>query len=84
MYNSLCAGCHCLNAIRGGVVPDLRYLTEDKHHAFRAFLRVEGMYRGMSSFADTLEPEDMEQLRQYLIKLIHDLQAGRDWAERSH
>lgn len=75
MYNGLCAGCHGLNAISGGVVPDLRYLTEDKHHTFRAFLSGARMYRGMPSFADILEPEDMEQIRQYLIKRTHDLQA---------
>jgi quinohemoprotein ethanol dehydrogenase len=50
-------------------------LTEEKHHAFRAFLSGARMYRGMPSFADILEPEDMEQIRQYLIKRTHDLQA---------
>nr|WP_313512686.1 PQQ-binding-like beta-propeller repeat protein [Pseudomonas sp.] len=75
MFNGLCAGCHGLNAISGGVVPDLRYLTQDKHVAFPAFLSGARMYRGMPNFSDILKPEDMETIRQYLIKRTRDLQA---------
>ncbi|KQW41633.1 MULTISPECIES: PQQ-dependent dehydrogenase, methanol/ethanol family [Pseudomonas] len=75
MFNGLCAGCHGLNAISGGEVPDLRYLTMDKHAAFPAFLSGARMSGGMPSFADILKPEDMELIRQYLIKRTHDLQA---------
>lgn len=75
LFNGLCAGCHGLNAISGGEVPDLRYLTSDKHAAFPAYLSGALMRRGMPNFSDILKPEDMELIRQYLVKRTHDLQA---------
>lgn len=75
LFNGLCAGCHGLNAISGGEVPDLRYLTADKHAAFPAYLSGALMRRGMPNFSDILKPEDMELIRQYLVKRTHDLQA---------
>ncbi|WP_165679676.1 PQQ-binding-like beta-propeller repeat protein, partial [Metapseudomonas otitidis] len=75
LFNGLCAGCHGLNAISGGEVPDLRYLTADKHAAFPAYLSGALIRRGMPNFSDILKPEDMELIRQYLIKRTHDLQA---------
>ena len=75
MFNGLCAGCHGLNAVAGGVVPDLRYLTREKHEAFPAFVSGALIYRGMPNFSDILKPQDMELIRQYLVKRTHDLQA---------
>ncbi len=75
MFNGLCAGCHGLNAISGGVVPDLRYLDDNKHAAFPAFVSGALINKGMPNFSDILQREDMELLRQYLVKRTHDLQA---------
>lgn len=75
MFNGLCAGCHGLNAISGGVVPDLRYLDDNKHAAFPAFVSGALINKGMPNFSDILQREDMELLRQYLVKRTRDLQA---------
>ena len=74
MFNGLCAGCHGLNAISGGVVPDLRYLDDNKHAAFPAFVSGALINKGMPNFSDILQREDMELLRQYLVKRTQDLQ----------
>ena len=75
MFNGLCAGCHGLNAISGGVVPDLRYLDDNKHAAFPAYVSGALINKGMPNFSDILQREDMELLRQYLVKRTQDLQA---------
>lgn len=75
LFNGLCAGCHGLNAISGGVVPDLRYLDDNKHAAFPAFLSGALINGGMPNFSDILQREDMELIRQYLVKRTQDLQA---------
>ncbi|SUD31277.1 methanol/ethanol family PQQ-dependent dehydrogenase [Pseudomonas fluorescens] len=75
MFNGLCAGCHGLNAISGGVVPDLRYLDDNKHAAFPAFVSGALINKGMPNFSDILPREDMELLRQYLVKRTQDLHA---------
>ncbi|HJU70900.1 MAG TPA: PQQ-dependent dehydrogenase, methanol/ethanol family [Paucimonas sp.] len=75
MYNGLCASCHGLNAISGGVVPDLRYLTPQKHAQFAAILSGARAARGMPAFNAVLKPEEMESIRQYVIKRSHDLNA---------
>ena len=75
LFNGLCAGCHGLNAISGGVVPDLRYLDDNKHAAFPAFVSGALINRGMPNFSDILQREDMELIRQYLVKRTQDLQA---------
>ncbi|MFP7632657.1 PQQ-dependent dehydrogenase, methanol/ethanol family [Pseudomonas veronii] len=75
LFNGLCAGCHGLNAISGGVVPDLRYLSDDKHAAFPAFVSGALITKGMPNFSDILQRDDMELIRQYLVKRNQDLQA---------
>lgn len=75
LYNSHCGVCHGPNAIGGTVLPDLRYLTSDKHDIFGGI--VAGAYRdrGMPSFMDVLSAEDVEAVHQYIIKRAHDLKA---------
>jgi len=75
MFNGLCANCHGINAVSGGVVPDLRYLTPTGHSQFNGIVAGARMHRGMPSFADVLKPEDMETIRQYVVKRARDLKA---------
>ncbi|WP_034411520.1 PQQ-dependent dehydrogenase, methanol/ethanol family [Derxia gummosa] len=77
MFNGLCANCHGINAVSGGVVPDLRYLTPAKHEAFNGIVAGARMQRGMPSFAEVLKPEDMRLIHEYLVKRAHDLKDGR-------
>lgn len=79
MYNGLCGSCHGLNAVSGGVLPDLRYLSSRTHTEFAGI--VAGGLRqrkGMPSFGSVLKMEDVEMLHQYVIKRAHDL--NRDLA----
>lgn len=73
MFNGFCGSCHGLNAVSGGVYPDLRYMTAKKHGQFKAVLSGSKLNRGMPNFAEVLKTEDMELIRQYIIKRSHDL-----------
>jgi quinohemoprotein ethanol dehydrogenase len=73
MFNGTCGSCHGMNAVSGGVVPDLRYLTPEKHAMFQGILSGARLNKGMPAFNAALKPEDMELLRQYIVKRSHDL-----------
>jgi quinohemoprotein ethanol dehydrogenase len=75
LYNGNCGMCHGPNAMSGGVIPDLRYLTADKHAMFNGILAGALAARGMPAMSDVLTPEDIEAVHQYLIKRANDLKA---------
>jgi len=74
LFNGSCGVCHGLGAVSGGVVPDLRYLTPQKHQIFLGIVYGARASRGMPSFAGRLKPEEVDAIHQYLIKRAHDLQ----------
>ena len=74
LFNGNCGVCHGLSAVSGGVVPDLRYLTPEKHDIFPGIVYGARANRGMPSFAGRLKPEEVDAIHQYLIKRAHDLQ----------
>lgn len=80
MFNGLCANCHGLNAVSGGVVPDLRYLSPEKHGYFLGIVYGGRTERGMPSFAKGINPEQVELIRQYIITRSHALKAELDAA----
>ena len=73
-FNANCAVCHGANAMSGGVIPDLRYLTPEKHAIFPGIVYGARAEHGMPSFANRLKPEQVDAIHQYLIKRAHDLQ----------
>jgi quinohemoprotein ethanol dehydrogenase len=73
LFNGLCANCHGLNAISGGVVPDLRYLAPQGHRQFAGIVAGARIARGMPGFAEVLDAESTELIRQYIVKRSHDL-----------
>jgi len=73
MFNGFCANCHGLNAVSGGVVPDLRYMKPETHAEFNAIVAGARASKGMPSFASALLPEHMEMIHQYIIKRANDL-----------
>lgn len=73
LFNGNCGVCHGLSAISGGVVPDLRYLTPQKHAIFLGIVYGARANHGMPSFAGRLKPEEVDAIHQYLIKRAHDL-----------
>ncbi|MDR3418088.1 MAG: PQQ-dependent dehydrogenase, methanol/ethanol family [Nevskia sp.] len=73
LYNGHCGVCHGLSAVSGGIVPDLRYLTADKHAQFQAIVAGARASRGMPSFAGRLEPAQVDAIHAFLVKRAHDL-----------
>ena len=77
-YAQYCATCHGVDAISGGVIPDLRHsaLIGDPA-AFKAVV-LGGARKnaGMVSFASVLKAEDVEAIRAYLIS-----EANAEYAE---
>jgi quinohemoprotein ethanol dehydrogenase len=73
LFNGYCGVCHGLNAVGGGVLPDLRYLTPQKHAIFPGIVAGASASKGMPSFIDLLPPDYLGALHQYLIKRSHDL-----------
>ena len=73
LYSGYCVGCHGAAAISGGTVPDLRYMSEDTHKIFAGIVSGAYAQRGMPSFGHVMPPEQIELVRQYLIKRSHDL-----------
>ncbi len=78
LFNGLCANCHGLNAVSGGVVPDLRYLTQEKHGLFAGIVYGGRANRGMPSFAGGLAQDDVERIRQYILFRAHALKTEQE------
>ena len=69
LFDTHCIRCHGIRA-DGGILPDLRYSPYILHAtAFRAVL-VDGALaaRGMVSFADLMDADQVEAVRGYLLK----------------
>ncbi|MDB5986848.1 MAG: PQQ-dependent dehydrogenase, methanol/ethanol family [Nevskia sp.] len=75
LFNAHCGMCHGPNAMSGGVIPDLRYLTPQKHAMFAGIVAGARAQRGMPGFSDVLKPADVDAIHQYLIKRAQDLKA---------
>ncbi len=76
LYNGHCGMCHGPSAISGSVMPDLRYLSAEKHQIFVGILAGAYANRGMPSFNDTLDAEQVDSIHQYLIQRGRDLRAS--------
>ncbi len=73
LYLTRCFMCHGDAAMAGGVLPDLRKLTPEKHAAWNDFvLRDQTHSLGMPQFQKILTPEQSEAIHQYVIKRAHD------------
>ena len=74
-YHRVCAGCHGMRVVGGGVIPDLRYMNAETHAEFSAIV-LDGALadRGMVGFADRVTPEETEAIHAYVI-----VRANEDW-----
>jgi mono/diheme cytochrome c family protein len=59
--------CHGLEAMSGGVIPDLRYASKETFSQWRSIV-IGGVRseQGMRSFAEVLSPEDADATRAYV------------------
>jgi quinohemoprotein ethanol dehydrogenase len=80
LFHRYCMQCHGILAVTAGVVPDLRYSTRETHAAF-ADVVLGGVraHKGMASFADLLQPDDVRAIQAYVLQRARET---RD-AERS-
>jgi quinohemoprotein ethanol dehydrogenase len=79
LYYQVCSMCHGAAAKSAGTLPDLRMMSEQTRGQFKEIvlggLRAD---KGMSSFADTLTPEDADQILAYITsRAIEDRAATR-------
>jgi quinohemoprotein ethanol dehydrogenase len=69
LFHTYCSNCHGDSATSSGVLPDLRYSSVIKDpNAMSAIVR-EGALQanGMVAFKDEVSPQDLEQIRAYII-----------------
>jgi mono/diheme cytochrome c family protein len=74
IYADRCMMCHGDGVIGGGVVPDLRYLSTERHQAWQGIV-LGGLHRdkGMASFAGALTPQDAADIQAYVIERAHQM-----------
>ena len=72
-YNDFCAVCHGFIVKSAGGVPDLRKMSAGTHDAFNQIV-LEGLLasNGMSSFADVLSNEEVENIHHYVKARAHE------------
>jgi quinohemoprotein ethanol dehydrogenase len=75
LFREHCGVCHGLGAFSANVIPDLRYMTAQTHKDFQSIVAGARAGRGMPPFAGRLAPEQVEQIRAYLIERAHDRRA---------
>ncbi|HTM94861.1 MAG TPA: PQQ-dependent dehydrogenase, methanol/ethanol family [Croceibacterium sp.] len=75
LFAETCSGCHGRQAIGG--VKDLRHMTAETHAKFSDIV-LKGIYveKGMASFADLLNQQQVDDIHAYLIA-----RANEDWGE---
>jgi quinohemoprotein ethanol dehydrogenase len=67
-YGSTCMVCHGALVVSGGVVPDLRMLTAEKHSIFKEIV-YDGVIHGagMPRMGDLLTEQDVRDIQAYII-----------------
>jgi quinohemoprotein ethanol dehydrogenase len=68
-YMSTCMMCHGALVVSGGVIPDLRMLTEAKHSIFKQIV-YDGLIHGagMPQMGDLVTEEDVHDIHAYIIE----------------
>ena len=67
LYSSNCGSCHGISAKSGGIVPDLRYMSQQTQEEFvNIVLGGSKVHQGMIGFAETLDLRDAKSLHAYL------------------
>ena len=73
LYGGNCANCHGFDAVSGGAMPDLRYMSAESHTLFNDIV-LKGVLvsGGMANFSDALNETDAEAIHAYLISRAHE------------
>lgn len=83
LYATHCGRCHGPAVQGGGLVPDLRYMTEQTHQLFDVIV-LGGLYadKGMISFNEVLSAPETQLIHQYVVSEIqahHAMNADPVW-----
>jgi quinohemoprotein ethanol dehydrogenase len=71
---STCMVCHGALVVSGGVIPDLRMLTAEKHSIFKSIVYDGAIHgAGMPRMGDLLTPQDVRDIQAYVVA-----RAGQD------
>lgn len=77
LYMANCHMCHGDRAISASSVPDLRYLSEEKHLLWDGIVLGGALKdKGMVGFWDRLSKQESDAIHAYVIKQAHDLVKG--------
>jgi quinohemoprotein ethanol dehydrogenase len=73
-YADRCMVCHGDGVVGGGVIPDLRYMTAERHQLWMGIV-LGGLHRdkGMVSFAKVLTAEEATAIQAFVIERAHSL-----------
>lgn len=76
VFNNTCGFCHGVNAVSGGVIPDLRYMSAKTRKEFNNIvMNGSKAARGMPPYAGTLNENDVKAVYSYIVKRSYDLKA---------
>lgn len=72
LFFKRCYFCHGDGAVSGGIVPDLRYASEETHQQWDAIV-IGGLRhaQGMPGFAEYLSVEESQKIRAYVVSRAH-------------
>ena len=62
-----CGVCHGIGGVGGGVLPDLRHVTPEKHAAFQQIVMGGHKALGMPDFSNRLSTGDVEAIHAYVL-----------------
>jgi len=75
LYSRHCGFCHSLGTGPGGVIPNLRYISNTAHAEWDAIvLGGSRRNKGMVSFADLLNLDQVRAIQAYVIRTAHEPQ----------
>tara|TARA_R110002110_G_scaffold415860_1_gene658759 strand:- start:91030 stop:93177 length:2148 start_codon:yes stop_codon:yes gene_type:complete len=75
LFANHCGVCHGLAAISADIIPDLRYLPQQKHEEFLPIVYGLRSHKGMPPFGGILEPEQIDNIHQYILQRSHEWRA---------
>ncbi len=79
LFMANCHMCHGDRAVSASSVPDLRYMSAERHQLWDAIV-FGGILKdkGMVGFYDRLSTEDVAAIHAYIIKRAHDVVEGKE------
>jgi len=79
VYHLRCGICHGESAVSGGIVPDLRYMSESVHKSFHAIVLGGALFKaGMPAYGQIMSADEADATHAYIID-----RAQKAWDQQS-